>query len=159
MGNTLETRAQGQERSHGRGRCMVRSDWRFEHCASSLAVCRSRGTEEKTRDELGGGGMGGNGAQDGAVDREDEKSDTNTNAVEPCCIGERGSMSFCGESRHSGDLLICRGFFFQFGHLHCRSAGAVQCIYHNVVPGARKKGFFQTFDNVTFLYQGFKRWE
>lgn len=159
MGNTLETRAQGQEGSHGRGRCMVRSDWRFEYCASSLAICRSRGTEETTRDELGGGRMGGNGAQDGAVDREDEKSDTDTNALEPCCIGDRSSMGFCIESCRSPDLLICRELFFQLGHFHCRSAGAVQCIYHNVVPSARKKGVFQRFDNVTFLYQGFKWWE
>lgn len=88
MGNALEKRTQGKERSHGRGWCMVRSDWRFEYGASSLAICRSRGAKDKARDELGGGGMGGNGTQDGAVDPENEKSDTDTNAMEPCRIGD-----------------------------------------------------------------------
>lgn len=105
MGNTLETRAQGEERSHGRGRCVVRSNRRFEHCASSLAICRSRGTEGKARDELGSGGMGGDGTQDGAADPKDDKSDIDTNAVELCSIGERSPSGFCSETRHSRDLL------------------------------------------------------
>lgn len=65
--------------------------------------------------------MGGDGTQDGAVDPEDEKSDTDTNAVELCRVGDRNSLGYSSQLRHPGDLLVCTGCFFQFSHFHCRS--------------------------------------
>ncbi len=45
VGDSLAARAEGSPRGHGRSRGVVRADWGAEHCASSVAVCRSRREE------------------------------------------------------------------------------------------------------------------
>lgn len=92
--------------------------------------------------------MGGDGTQDGAVDPEDEKSDTNTNAVELCRVGDSSSLGYSSQSRHPRDLLVCTGCFFQFNHFHCRSS---HCIYYNRFR-AQGRAFLLNFGNVTLEY-------
>lgn len=88
MGDTLETGPQSPERSDGRGWCMVRPDWGFEHRASPLAICRSRREKSAKRDELGCRRMGGDGSQDGSFDSKDEEQDLDSNAMESSGIGD-----------------------------------------------------------------------
>lgn len=65
---------------------MVRSDWRLEHRASSLAICRSGGAENQTREELDGGGMGRYRSQDCSIDPDYEVKDLDSHAMESGCL-------------------------------------------------------------------------
>lgn len=88
MGNTLAARIECKKRSHGgRGR-LVRASRRSEHCASSVAVCEPGGAQGEEGDVVGGGGVGRYGAQDRAVDTDDEESDPDSDAVESCYLSE-----------------------------------------------------------------------
>ena len=91
MGNTLAERIESEKRGHGRGRGLVRADWRPKHRSSSLAVCGPRGEEGKKRAELGSGGVGRDRAQDCATDPEDAKSGSDSNAMESGGLRRRSS--------------------------------------------------------------------
>lgn len=82
VGDSLAPRSQGTTRSHGRRGCMVRTNWRAEHGASSLAVRRSGGAQGAAREELEHSRLGRDGAQDGSFDSVDEEPDPGSTAVE-----------------------------------------------------------------------------
>lgn len=83
---------------------MVLPDWRFKHCASSLAICRSGGTKNQKRAELGCRGMGRHRSQDRAADSDDEEQDINSYALEPCWLNRLSLPS----RDHSKDRLQLR---------------------------------------------------
>lgn len=86
MGNPLATGTEGEERGYGGSGGMVCAGWRLEHRTSSVAIRGSGGEEGKEGDELGGGRVGRHGAQDRAAHSEDEVEDTDSDALESCCI-------------------------------------------------------------------------
>ena len=73
MGDPLAEGSESQKGSDGGSRSVVCANWRAEHGASSLAICRLGGKKGEEGNELGSGGMGGHRAQDCAVDSDDEE--------------------------------------------------------------------------------------
>ena len=65
---------------------MVCADWRAEHGASPVAVCKFGREEAAQRTELEHRRLGRHGTQDCAIDPDDEEQGFDTNAMESGCV-------------------------------------------------------------------------
>lgn len=76
MGAALANWFESTTRGYGGCRSLVCASWRPQHCASFVAVCGSGGETQEEGEELGEGGMGEYGAQDGPADSEYAEPDS-----------------------------------------------------------------------------------
>jgi hypothetical protein len=67
---------------------MVCADWRIKHSASPVAVCGFGRAKAKSRTELEYRRLGRYGAQDCAVDSDNEEQNLDSDAVESCWLSD-----------------------------------------------------------------------